>query len=119
MRPECIVLDEPTAMLDPSGRAEVRATIRKLNRQEGITVVLITHFMEEATDADRVVVMDQGRVLMEGSPREVFARVDELKKVRLDVPQVTELAYELHAAGLNIPPTALNVDELVGILCRL
>ena len=95
MRPQCIVLDEPTAMLDPNGRQEVVKTVHELNRQEGITVVLITHYMEEVIHADRVIVMDDGRVVMDGTPREIFSRVEELKSYRLDVPQVTELAYEL------------------------
>ena len=93
MRPQCIVLDEPTAMLDPNGRREVVKTVHELNRQEGITVVLITHYMEEVINADRVIVMDDGRVVMDGTPREIFSRVEELKSYRLDVPQVTELAY--------------------------
>ena len=97
MRPQCIVLDEPTAMLDPNGRREVVKTVHELNRQEGITVVLITHYMEEVIHADRVIVMDDGRVVMDGTPREIFSRVEELKSYRLDVPQVTELAYELHS----------------------
>lgn len=117
MRPECIILDEPTAMLDPAGRAEVLATVKRLKQQEKITVVLITHFMEEAADADRVIVMEQGRVVMEGSPYEVFARVDELKAAGLDVPQITELGHRLYAGGVDIPPTILNVEELVEALC--
>lgn len=117
MRPECIILDEPTAMLDPIGRAEVLATVKRLNKQEKITVILITHFMEEAVDADRVIVMEQGRVVMEGSPYEVFARVGELKAAGLDVPQVTELGHRLFAGGVDIPPTILSIEELVEALC--
>ncbi len=117
MRPECVILDEPTAMLDPGGRAEVMHTIQRLNRQEGMTVVLITHFMEEAAGADRVIVMDRGRVVMEGPPPAVFARVEELRAIGLDVPQVTELAHQLRAAGLAVPPTVLSVDALVEALC--
>ena len=106
MRPQCIILDEPTAMLDPNGRKEVIATLHELNRQEKITVLLITHYMEEVIDADRVIVMD-------GNPREIFSRVKELKEYRLDVPQVTELAYELKQAGLDLPDGILTMDELM------
>ena len=118
MKPEIIVLDEPTAMLDPSGRREVLDTIKRLNKEEGITVIHITHYMEEAVDADRVVVMEQGKILLEGKPREIFAQVETLKKIGLDVPQVTELAYELNKEGLDIPPDVLRVEELVNALCR-
>ncbi len=113
MRPECIVLDEPTAMLDPNGRREVIRTVRELNRREGITVLLITHYMEEAVHADRVIVMDGGRIVMDGTPREVFSRVEELKSYRLDVPQVTELAYELRKNGVQMPEGILSLDEFV------
>jgi len=113
MKPECIVLDEPTAMLDPNGRKEVIRTIRELNRQEGITVLLITHYMEEVIWADRVIVMDEGRLVMDGTPREVFSRVQELKSYRLDVPQVTELAYELKQAGVALPDGILTREELM------
>lgn len=113
MKPECIVLDEPTAMLDPEGRKEVISTIVRLNKQEKITVILITHHMDEVINADKVFVMEHGRVMMQGSPREIFSKVNEIKKYRLDVPQVTELAYELKKAGLNIPEGVLSVDELV------
>lgn len=116
MKPECIVLDEPTAMLDPNGRKEVIKTVHELNKQEGITVLLITHYMEEVIDADRVVVMDAGHVVMDGTPREVFSRVKELKRYSLDVPQVTELADELKAAGMEIPCGILTIDELVAAL---
>lgn len=111
MKPDCIVLDEPTAMLDPNGRADVIRTVRELNQEEGITVVLITHYMEEVIHADRVIVMDDGRVVMDGTPREVFGRVQELKEYRLDVPQVTELAWELKNAGLNMPEGILDRKE--------
>ena len=113
MKPRCIVLDEPTAMLDPNGRAEVIKTIHELNQQEGITVLLITHYMEEVIDADRVVVMDGGQVVMDGTPKEVFSQVTELKKYRLDVPQVTELADELKQAGMELPDGILTIEELV------
>ena len=119
MRPECIVLDEPTAMLDPQGRREVMQTIRALNRERGITVVLITHYMDEAVQADRVVVMDEGRILMDGTPREVFSRVDGLRRVELDVPQPTELCAALKADGLPLPDGVLSVDECVEALSML
>ena len=113
MRPECIVLDEPTAMLDPNGRREVLEVVRELNRKENVTVILITHYMEEVVFADKVYVMDGGHVVMEGTPREIFSRVEELKALRLDVPQVTELAWELRKDGLEIPAGILTIDELV------
>ena len=113
MHPKCIVLDEPTAMLDPNGRREVIATLHELNRQEKITVLLITHYMEEVIDADRVIVMDDGKLVMDGTPREIFSRVKELKEYRLDVPQVTELAYELKQAGVDLPDGILTMDELM------
>lgn len=116
MRPQCIILDEPTAMLDPNGRREVIATLHELNRKEGITVLLITHYMEEVIDADRVIVMDDGRIVMDGTPREVFSRVRELKSYRLDVPQVTELAYELKQAGVEMPDGILTMEELMKVL---
>ena len=119
MKPRCIVLDEPTAMLDPNGRREVIRTIQELNKQESITVILITHYMEEVIDADRVVVMDEGRVVMDGTPREIFSQVGELKKYRLDVPQVTELADELQKAGMDLPDGILTIDELVDRLAPL
>ncbi|MSS64065.1 energy-coupling factor transporter ATPase [Velocimicrobium porci] len=119
MKPECIVLDEPTAMLDPNGRKEVIKTIRELNQTEKVTVLLITHYMEEVIDADKVIVMDKGKIVMQGAPREIFSQVDELKKYRLDVPQVTLLAYELRKKGLPIPPGILSVDELVTKLNEL
>lgn len=113
MRPKCIILDEPTAMLDPNGRREVIQTVHELNRQEGITVILITHYMEEVIDADRVIVMDDGKVVMDGTPKEVFSRVEELKSYRLDVPQVTELAYELKKEGVNLPDGILTKEEFL------
>ena len=116
MKPQCIILDEPTAMLDPNGRQEVIRTIHQLNRQEGITVLLITHYMEEVVDADRVIVMDEGNIVMDGTPREIFSRVKELKSYRLDVPQVTELAFELKEAGVNLPDGILSREELVQYL---
>lgn len=119
MKPECIVLDEPTAMLDPNGRKEVIRTITRLNREEKVTVLLITHYMEEVIDADKVIVMDEGKIVMQGTPKEIFTRVEELKKYRLDVPQVTELAYELRKNGLAIPEGILTVDELVSEITRL
>ena len=118
MRPQCIVLDEPTAMLDPNGRKEVLEAVHQLNRQENVTVVLITHYMEEVIDADRVVVMDDGHVVMEGTPREIFSQVETLKKYRLDVPQVTLLAHELKMSGVAIPDGILTTEELVNALCQ-
>lgn len=113
MKPQCIVLDEPTAMLDPNGRKEVVKTVHELNGKEGITVLLITHYMEEVTGADRVIVMDEGKVVMDGTPREIFSQVEKLKSYRLDVPQVTELAYELKQKGLDLPDGILTLDELM------
>ena len=118
MRPRCIVLDEPTAMLDPNGRKEVLEAVRQLNRQEKVTVVLITHYMEEVILADHVYVMDEGHVVMEGTPREIFSQVETLKKYRLDVPQVTLLAYELKKSGVGLPDGILTTEELVNILCQ-
>ena len=111
MQPECIVLDEPTAMLDPQGRREVMETIRRLNREQGMTVVLITHYMDEAAQADRVVVMDEGRILRDGTPREIFAQVELLRSVALDVPQPTELCCALADAGVPIRRDALTPEE--------
>ena len=113
MKPECIILDEPTAMLDPNGRREVIKTGHELNRAEGITVLLITHYMEEAIDADRIIVMDGGRIVMDGKPAEIFSRVKELKAYGLDVPQVTELAYELKEAGMPLSDGILTREQLV------
>lgn len=118
MHPKCIILDEPTAMLDPNGRREVLKAVRRLNEQEGVTVILITHYMEEVVFADRVFVMDQGRIVLQGTPREIFSRVEELKALRLDVPQVTLLAHELRKAGVDIPEGILTTEELVNALCR-
>lgn len=118
MRPDCIILDEPTAMLDPRGRKEVMETIERLNREENITVVHITHFMEEAIHADRVCVMDGGRLIMQGKPREIFKNVERLKSIGLDVPQMTELAHELRKSGIDIAEDILTVEEMVNGLCR-
>ena len=119
MHPKCIVLDEPTAMLDPVGRKEVIQAAWKLNKVEHVTIILITHYMEEVTSADQVIVMDQGKILMQGTPKEVFSRVEELKEHRLDVPQVTMLAHELRKSGLNIPEGILTSEELIGELVKL
>ncbi|MCI8429564.1 MAG: energy-coupling factor transporter ATPase [Lachnospiraceae bacterium] len=119
MHPRCIVLDEPTAMLDPNGRKSVIRTAQKLNREEGITIILITHYMEEVVEADHIFVMDSGKVVMEGSPREVFSQVEELKRLRLDVPQATLLAFELRKRGIVLPNGILNNEELVDELCQL
>ena len=119
MHPKCIVLDEPTAMLDPNGRKEVIRTVTELNRSEGVTVVLITHYMEEVIGADRLIVMDDGKVIMDGTPREVFARVEELKRLRLDVPQATELAYELKQRGVSLPDSVLTMEELAEAILPL
>lgn len=119
MRPECIILDEPTAMLDPSGRLEVIKTIERLNKKENITVVLITHFMEEVVNADRVIVMSQGKIQMEGLPVEIFSQVEKLKSLGLDVPQITELAYCLKKKGVMIDKSILTVEDMVMSLCRL
>lgn len=113
MKPKCIILDEPTAMLDPNGRKEVIDTVMKLNKEEGITIVLITHYMDEAVKADRVVVMDNGKIMLDGTPREVFADVDKMKSLSLEVPQSTELIYEL---GLKAEQTVLNSDECAKVL---
>ena len=119
MHPKCIVLDEPTAMLDPKGRREVIRAVRWLNQVEGITVILITHYMEEIIHADRVFVMDGGKVAMEGTPREIFSQVEMLKSLRLDVPQVTLLAYELQRKGIALPNGILTAKELADALCRV
>lgn len=116
MHPKCIILDEPTAMLDPNGRKEVIRAVRALNDVEGITVVLITHYMEEIIHADKAIVMDKGKIAMQGAPREIFSQVEKLKKLRLDVPQVTLLAYELKKSGLNLPDGILTCDELMNAL---
>lgn len=116
MHPKCIVLDEPTAMLDPSGRKEVIRAVRALNDVEGVTVILITHYMEEIIHADRVFVMDDGKIAMQGTPREIFSQVEKLKSLRLDVPQVTLLAYELQQKGINLPKGILTTKELADAL---
>ena len=120
MQPKCIVLDEPTAMLDPNGRKEVIQTVRELNRQEKVTVILITHYMEEVIHADKVIVMDKGKVVMQGTPREIFSEVETLKHYRLDVPQVTLLAHELKQSGVDLPEGILTIEELTQALekCR-
>lgn len=119
MKPKCIIFDEPTAMLDPSGRKEVMQTIKHLNETEKITIVHITHFMDEAVDADRIIVMDDGKIVLEGTPKQVFSQVEALKKIGLDVPQVTLLSYELQALGYDVTSENLTVDELVNNLCQL
>lgn len=116
MQPKCIVLDEPTAMLDPNGRKEVIQTVRELNQTEKVTVILITHYMEEVIHADKVLVMDEGKIVMQGTPREIFSQVEKLKSYRLDVPQVTLLAYELKKSGLDLPDGILSIEELVQAL---
>ncbi len=118
MEPECIILDEPTAMLDPNGRKEVIQTVHELNRNNGVTILLITHYMNEVIDADKVIVMDQGKIVMEGTPKEIFSRVEELKEYRLDVPQVTELAFELKKEGLDIPDGVLTIEEFADTMCK-
>lgn len=119
MQPKCIVLDEPTAMLDPNGRKEVLRTAHELNEKKGVTVILITHYMEEVVDADKVIVMDQGKVVMQGTPREIFSQVGKLKEYRLDVPQVTILADLLRQSGLNIPIGVLRREELVEAILKV
>ncbi len=113
MKPRCIVLDEPTAMLDPIGRREVLRTVKKLNKEEGMTVLLITHYMDEVIDADKVIVMNDGKVVLSGTPRQVFSQVDKMKGYHLDVPQVTELAYELKKSGVPMPDGVLTIDEFI------
>lgn len=119
MEPKCIVLDEPTAMLDPNGRREVLEAVGQLGKEKGVTVILITHYMEEVIRADRVYVMDNGKVVMQGTPRAIFSQVDTLKSYRLDVPQITLLAYELRKAGVPVPEGILTRQELVEALCQL
>jgi energy-coupling factor transport system ATP-binding protein len=119
MQPKCIVLDEPTAMLDPNGRKDVIRTAHELNREKGVTIILITHYMEEVVDADRVFVMDEGKVVMQGTPREIFSQVGKLKEYRLDVPQVTILADLLRQSGLDIPIGVLTREELVQAILRV
>ena len=119
MQPKCIIFDEPTAMLDPSGRKEVLDTIIDLNRNYGITVILITHYMDEAAKADTIVVMDKGKLILDGKPRDVFSNVEKMKNIGLDVPQVTELSYELQKLGINIDTRILDVNEMVNAICQL
>lgn len=119
MEPKCIILDEPTAMLDPNGRKEVLDAVERLNKEKGVTVILITHYMEEVVRADHVYVMDNGKVVMQGTPKSIFSQVDTLKAYRLDVPQITLLAYELRKSGLDIPEGILTRQELVNALCQL
>ncbi|WP_217078183.1 energy-coupling factor transporter ATPase [Clostridium baratii] len=119
MQPECIIFDEPTAMLDPSGRKEVLKNIKEINKEYGITIVLITHYMDEAAQADRIVVMDEGKLILEGNPKYVFSQVELMKKIGLDVPQVTELSYELRKEGIDLDSKIINVDEMVDALCQL
>jgi energy-coupling factor transport system ATP-binding protein len=119
MKPKCIILDEPTAMLDPNGRKEVISTVMELNKKEKVTILLITHHMDEVICADKVIVMNNGSIVMQGTPREIFSRVKDIKKYRLDVPQVTELAYELKREGLNVSDGILSIEELVGELIKL
>ena len=119
MKPDCIVLDEPTAMLDPNGRKEVIKTIHELNKKENITILLITHYMEEAVDADRIIVMNDGQMAMDGTPTEIFSRIEELKALELDVPQVTELAWKLKQKGAALPDGILHKEELVEALYAL
>lgn len=118
MKPECIILDEPTAMLDPAGRKEVVDTIKRLNKEENMTIVHITHYMDEAVDADRVMVMEKGIKLLEGTPAQVFTNVEQLREMGLDVPQVTLLAHELRKSGLDIPADILTVEEMEKVLCQ-
>lgn len=117
MKPECIVLDEPTAMLDPRGRQEVMKTVQKLNREYGITVVFITHYMDEAVKANRVVVMDKGAIILDGKPKDVFVHINKLKEVGLDVPEATELSFELIKEGVDLPRDILDIDELFDAIC--
>ena len=119
MQPDCIVFDEPTAMLDPSGRRDVMDSILDLNKNHGITIVLITHYMDEAALGDRIVVVDDGKIIMQGTPKKVFSKVETMKKIGLDVPQVTELAYELQKEGIEVSSDILNIDEMVDALCQL
>lgn len=119
MKPKCIVLDEPTAMLDPLGRQDVISVLHELNKKEHVTVILITHYMEEVIDADHVFVMDKGKVVLQGTPRQVFSQVEKLKELRLDVPQVTELAYELQQAGVPVQDGILRSSELVEALLSI
>ncbi len=118
MKPKCIVLDEPTAMLDPIGRKNLLDIAHKLNEEENITIILITHFMEETVHSDRVIIMNDGEIKLDGTPKEIFKNVDLVKSYGLDVPQVTEIAYKLKKAGIDIPTDILTIDEMVGALCQ-
>jgi energy-coupling factor transporter ATP-binding protein EcfA2 len=119
MEPDCIILDEPTAMLDPKGRKGVIEAVKRLNKEKGITILLITHYMDEVIDADRIFVMDKGKVVMNDKPEEIFKRVDELKSYGLEVPFATELAWQLRKEGVNLPEAILRREELVKALCQL
>ena len=119
MKPKCIILDEPTAMLDPSGRKEVISVLHELNKRENVTIILITHYMEEVIDADKVFVMDDGKIVLSGTPKEIFSQAEYLKRLRLDVPQVTEMAYELKQAGIPLPDGILTKEELTAALTAL
>lgn len=119
MEPKCIILDEPTAMLDPVGRREVIKTLHQLNKEKGITIVLITHYMNEAIKADKIFVMDKGKLAMQGTPKEIFSRVDEIKGYGLEVPQVTELGYMLKKSGLDIEDGILTVDQLLELINKM
>ena len=118
MRPECIIFDEPTAMLDPHGRKEVMDTIQKLNKEEGITIILITHFMDEAALADRIIVIDQGDIAIDGTPKDVFVQVEKLRQIGLEVPIITDLAYRLRNQGINVPNDIITAEEMVNYLCQ-
>lgn len=118
MRPECIIFDEPTAMLDPHGRKEVMDTIRKLNKEEGITIILITHFMDEAALADRIIVIDEGDIAIDGIPKDVFVQVEKLRQIGLEVPIITDLAYRLRKQGINVPKDIITAEEMVNYLCQ-
>ena len=118
MRPKCIILDEPTAMLDPSGRREVIRAIHELNKEENVTIILITHYMEEVIDADHVIVMDHGQIVMQGTPRDIFSRTEALQAIHLDVPPVTMLAWELKKAGLAVPDGIIHVEELIAAITK-
>ena len=119
MKPDCIVLDEPTAMLDPRGRREVMATVKRLNEEYGITVIFITHYMDEAVKADRVIVMDKGKIILDGRPKEVFVNIDTLKRIGLDVPEATELTHLLIEKGIDLPEDILDIDELYSYILKL
>ena len=119
MEPECIILDEPTAMLDPNGRKEVINTIKKLNKEKDMTILHITHYMDELIDADRIIVLDKGKILLEGKPKDIFSHVDELKEIGLDVPVMTSLAHELKESGYDLPDDLLSIEETADAICQL